>query len=1369
MAIRDHLNFHRRFAGLDGEAHRSEGESPLSKVADRLVAEHDNRETTRLANAEDRAALAGKEVIINAVQRYERRAASTQWNDDSTPACTKLDAYSMIKDASYANPEDRGIKTASYILYSAWTDDVAGSLNLRDLRELKARVQKEHPKTKLASVIDHELLPQVGFNTLRNLPKLSRIASEVTDQASYEQAIYANGLDGDENIRARAFIRALLEMDPEESVKSNANSYYDRVASRLAQLGEAPAIEEGGGMGGSPGGMGGPGDGMGGGSVENDMDAGMPPHEEEGEASVEMTSPITGEPLVLELGAGEPEGAQPMAGMEPDSMGPAMPTSMPAMPGGSMHSPMASRAPRSRFDAFQVIGQLSEMMGPGEADTGKDDMPGDPKPDMDGAEPPEGEGGLIESEESMGMIEDPTAPGQMLEVTLKKIEDEGLEPEEEPMDDMGEMGEGLEMESGMGAYAAMEHCAEHDCSMSPEHKAEFHKVGPSKQAKSPPGKSKQVEEIKKSVESEGGSKEKAENIAFGKAWNDYKKEKKKKSGITVVGAEIDEHAKTELELYLYNTGELHRQHEAIIENLKRKIRAGKYDDKLAPKLWQYWVDQGARAYTKEFGGTHDRIQDMFPAALRRALAAEIASQEYELIMNGEYGDVGAPKAKPAGVPGTATDPGLGAAPQMVGPKKSYHVYATVNGETADEPIDTFTASSMTEALERIASFGVDGQVLADPTHPSDEALVVIDSDRGDWLHVRAFEAPAVNQQQPDQVSVPEDGAAALQSNGGFKQDRATRKIKKTHSAMSVEDIARTAKSFGLSDAEIEAKLLDGEVVTRNGWNLHINASDEVEFGKEGAAPRVASVLKLDDMIRDFQAAVVMDEPDARVSIAELFQARCASCKSVNEYVMPETASPLTCGKCAHVASADAVAMAFARSAGAKKHNDYLITVEVPGGRDERDFNVNAKRLLSAVRAINASADMETDASIKTAELTVRKVDSASLSRIEKVLSEVFGAMPTVSKTSQYVGKTPSMQATPGLDDPSMQHSMQTMNLQPGAQQKQMQDALKPMQPGKINLGAGAGALAEDDPSVIDREIVQQANKIVAQMMGDEGMGGEMPPAGGMMPPEMPPPGGDPMMGDPAMGGMPGDPAMAGGAPQMPMGDMMDNEGREAAHASILHYRNQGMGVLDALAEFHRQYSDYLESFGEEVSPERHMIEAEVVKIAGEVYSKPALIQRAAHMMEQAMRMYAGVLDLEDSVDDDYVTTNAKLAFEAPHANTQQADWVAKSKLHLEPDSSGKEPGFGPKQKPTPQGGTGHRQPGATPSANPKPAGDLVSQEPHFGDKPFGSDAQAGSQHEQPGESWSDTNLGADSSTGETKSTKKMDSVSKSAPGNVRSK
>jgi hypothetical protein len=98
-------------------------------------------------------------------------------------------------------------------------------------------------------------------------------------------------------------------------------------------------------------------------------------------------------------------------------------------------------------------------------------------------------------------------------------------------------------------------------------------------------------------------------------------------------AEIDQHAKHELELYIYNTSELHNQFTSIVKNLQKKIKALKYDHAKAPKLWEYWVEAGAKMYCKEFGCT---LAGTFPASLRRDLAKDIADREFVAISHGEY-------------------------------------------------------------------------------------------------------------------------------------------------------------------------------------------------------------------------------------------------------------------------------------------------------------------------------------------------------------------------------------------------------------------------------------------------------------------------------------------------------------------------------------------------------------------------------------------------------------------------------------------------------------------------------------------------------------------------------------------------------------
>jgi len=96
---------------------------------------------------------------------------------------------------------------------------------------------------------------------------------------------------------------------------------------------------------------------------------------------------------------------------------------------------------------------------------------------------------------------------------------------------------------------------------------------------------------------------------------------------------VDETAKHELELYLYNTSELYPKFQSIIANLQKKLKALKYDHSLAPKLWEYWVEEGAKRYCKEFGGS---LATSFPATLRRELAKEIADDEFQRMSRGEY-------------------------------------------------------------------------------------------------------------------------------------------------------------------------------------------------------------------------------------------------------------------------------------------------------------------------------------------------------------------------------------------------------------------------------------------------------------------------------------------------------------------------------------------------------------------------------------------------------------------------------------------------------------------------------------------------------------------------------------------------------------
>ena len=92
---------------------------------------------------------------------------------------------------------------------------------------------------------------------------------------------------------------------------------------------------------------------------------------------------------------------------------------------------------------------------------------------------------------------------------------------------------------------------------------------------------------------------------------------------------------SELELYIENTGELYPQKKAIIANIKRKLKSGRYNHTLAPKLWLYWVDAGAKRFLKEFRCAGVRMQDIFPRPVRVHIATRLADEYLGLIERGE--------------------------------------------------------------------------------------------------------------------------------------------------------------------------------------------------------------------------------------------------------------------------------------------------------------------------------------------------------------------------------------------------------------------------------------------------------------------------------------------------------------------------------------------------------------------------------------------------------------------------------------------------------------------------------------------------------------------------------------------------------------
>lgn len=93
-------------------------------------------------------------------------------------------------------------------------------------------------------------------------------------------------------------------------------------------------------------------------------------------------------------------------------------------------------------------------------------------------------------------------------------------------------------------------------------------------------------------------------------------------------------AMDEIEMFIDNDGDLYRQQfMPIIKNIQKKIKSGRYDHKLALKLWGYLIENGMKKYAKENG---ERWMDLLSTKDRKVLAMKYADVYYDEIMNGNF-------------------------------------------------------------------------------------------------------------------------------------------------------------------------------------------------------------------------------------------------------------------------------------------------------------------------------------------------------------------------------------------------------------------------------------------------------------------------------------------------------------------------------------------------------------------------------------------------------------------------------------------------------------------------------------------------------------------------------------------------------------
>jgi len=91
----------------------------------------------------------------------------------------------------------------------------------------------------------------------------------------------------------------------------------------------------------------------------------------------------------------------------------------------------------------------------------------------------------------------------------------------------------------------------------------------------------------------------------------------------------DQHAATELELYLENDKPLYRQTQECYRNLLRKQKRGIYNSARAVALFQYVADAAATKYKREFGPC------TFDKPTRTAVAVSLRDSFEAQVKNGE--------------------------------------------------------------------------------------------------------------------------------------------------------------------------------------------------------------------------------------------------------------------------------------------------------------------------------------------------------------------------------------------------------------------------------------------------------------------------------------------------------------------------------------------------------------------------------------------------------------------------------------------------------------------------------------------------------------------------------------------------------------
>jgi len=1380
------------------------GSGPLSDVAGQLLEAAEAAEQERFARHAQRESYMQGTPAFDVLQRIVKQAQADALVDCSLPAILRFDFYSMLRTASSQLPSDRGVRQAMLWAKKLWTEEPMGTLSVGEVAQLREHYRDTQRGSKVASIIEDDVA-RVGFVTLP-LRKLTVLASRVAGKSEREvaAAFDAEGISGDrpEQIRAQAYVRALASL-PTVKVEADAMANKDiveRVAHRIQAQDMMPPAD-----------MSMSADAYAEDAEENFADPiaaggeevfeeeeffeGKIPHDEMAEEVFEMDSPNTGEPVVVELSAPADEFGE----MEPWHEG--VPSSAPGIMDIGMDivgqlmdfeeleeeelvvgaGPVAEEVPDPTDPEKTIIVTLEPgMVEEEEIITEEMELPGDEL-----VEEYDEEDEFVLEAKSAGLSphcavhsasrarcrcglqsRSAAAPGKVLTPYTVWAWSNGVRGKT-PVERFGapSMAHALRRIARFGVDGQVA------CDLrAPEREAVIilddhnflHVATSASEAFSPKINEQQPPQM--DIGEDDGKE-----VLVGDA-KIKQNRSKKKSRIRMSRSEIERRCASlgwnaqKIEDSLLDGGEVATDEpqkgrsvwalaiddgDEIVLNRIAMMGAAEETRKVAS--WSLLdLDDAVDAFMARVAATIQTPEDKAVAWWKSAEdKKEVDDREQELDR--------------------LRDAEVGVVDKLDDDKEE----AEGDKDSHDKARAEEREENRKEELER----------LHDAREGVEKALDKAEDEARSAARRRAGDDKKPDFRDPKKRITPAE----------FFEDRyvETELPTKQPEQPLAED---SSEYMELVESEVETELPHPVLASRRAADLEIMT--EVPVAATAELPLNLSVeltpavppLMEEPMVEELDVIDLLLPEKMAYQVQPLFKMACAKCAAVNEYVMPSRAASLACGSCGVRMSEKYVRKAFG-SGKAQENGEYVITAQT-WGKTEREQAINAKKVLRKIQQV--AGDVKGRRSAANCLEVVASLDTAGLNRIQKVLNDVYGIRveaqvvsqdieardPTTAMDPDGTGSkwpeemTPAGQIStrgssekratdepPGSDVPATDSVGNNTNggQVPAAnpQEKQpgpgiLQSTVNTVKElgGAVQSGMSSGSMvnpsyfaAKDsmDPTDPTNTKLPPKSKVARrrkaqfdeEMMVEEEMIEPMPMAEGevILPSEA-------------------------GVPPAPIVELDAGIGAELAEAiggAMQLQREQYVGPATAIKDFMQEYAKLFDQFGDPNTPGRHAAEAELLRIMGDVYATPTMTAMASKEKEAAV----------------------KFAWEAPKVNTQTGDYV-----------KGVTVGDGAKQLEADQE-EGYPDPSKIPAQHDMAKNKGVDmsdtsmsggkQTENLGEFNLPKPKQTHDMAKNKGVNLPSTEgggagvLGPDSSTGNGPFGKLMDSVSKKAPGAVRSK